>query len=357
MFSALWGSAILLVLSFQLGFVTAGRMVFAVSFVFAVCHSWSTTFMVIGSSLLRDERRRNRVKFTYVPIALVSGSLLLGLLVSRIGVLPTTSELTARHWLWALYLGLFWVGHFWHFGNQDFGVLSIYRVKAGQVDPRERRVDKGYAVAMMLVIQPFVYLSVLSKSALSEAFFSYVPVSRAFVALGAEASIVGASALTAAIVVFELKKSNTSFPKLLYYAVMFAHPMFLYFAKFQLGAFYMIAYFWSHWFVAIGLVGRINTNHHRDRGLGRYRSVLRHILTLGLIAGSFSVLHLYFRHFNLFSENDYKETLASITPEYATLIGLALGFFLAEQLVHYYCDRCLFRFRDPGVRKAVAPLL
>jgi hypothetical protein len=39
MFSALWGSAILLVLSTYLGFVTAGRMVFAVSFVFAVFHS------------------------------------------------------------------------------------------------------------------------------------------------------------------------------------------------------------------------------------------------------------------------------------------------------------------------------
>ena len=34
-----------------------------------------------------------------------------------------------------------------------------------------------------------------------------------------------------------------------------------------------------------------------------------------------------------------------------------MGFFLAEQLLHYYCDRRLFRFRDEGVRRAVAPLL
>jgi hypothetical protein len=39
------------------------------------------------------------------------------------------------------------------------------------------------------------------------------------------------------------------------------------------------------------------------------------------------------------------------------VIGLVLGAFLAEQLLHYYCDRCLFRFRDPDVRRAVAPLL
>jgi hypothetical protein len=313
--------------------------------------------MVIGSALLREQRRQNRVKFTYVPLALVSGSLLLGLLVSGAGAFPTASELTSRQWLWGVYLAIFWIGHFWHFGNQDFGVLSIYRVKAGQVSSRERRVDKGYAVAMMFVIQPFVYLKALTRSPLSEAFFSYAPVSREFVALGAAVAIAAASVLTAAVVAFELKKSNKSLPKLLYYAVMFAHPMFLNFARFELGAFYMVAYFWSHWLVAIGLVGRINTNYYRDRGLGRSRSVLRHVLTLGAIAGSFSIIHLQFGRFNLFSGSDYKEVLVSVTPEFATLVGVVLGYFLAEQVLHYYCDRCLFRFRDPGLRRAVAPLL
>ena len=55
--------------------------------------------------------------------------------------------------------------------------------------------------------------------------------------------------------------------------------------------------------------------------------------------------------------DDYKEVLSAVAPEWAGVVGLIMGAFLAEQLLHYYCDRCLFRFRDPDVRRAVAPLL
>ena len=61
--------------------------------------------------------------------------------------------------------------------------------------------------------------------------------------------------------------------------------------------------------------------------------------------------------FSLFSCVQYKEILAIAVPQSARIVGLLLGAILAEQLLHYYCDRCLFRFRDPGVRKAVAPLI
>ena len=53
----------------------------------------------------------------------------------------------------------------------------------------------------------------------------------------------------------------------------------------------------------------------------------------------------------------YKQILASITPEQVPVIGLVLGFFLGEQVLHYYSDRRLFRFRHASVRRKVAPLL
>jgi hypothetical protein len=81
------------------------------------------------------------------------------------GGLPREFPLTRAQSLWVLYLALFWVGHFWHFGNQDFGVLSIYRAKAGQTALRDRRIDKAYAVAMMFVIQPCVYFSAVTQLA------------------------------------------------------------------------------------------------------------------------------------------------------------------------------------------------
>ena len=87
------------------------------------------------------------------------------------------------------------------------------------------------------------------------------------------------------------------------------------------------------------------------------RAVLRHVFALGLVVGLVAPIYVGFNWASVFSGGDYKEILNSVKLEYSMLLGLLLGFFLAEQLLHYYCDRCLFRFRDPGVRKAVAPLL
>ena len=70
-----------------------------------------------------------------------------------------------------------------------------------------------------------------------------------------------------------------------------------------------------------------------------------------------ALFYAVFGSYSVFSGNDYKEVLSAVWPDWTGVIGLVLGAFLAEQLVHYYCDRCLFRFRDPDVRRAVAPLL
>lgn len=357
MFSAVWGSALLALLSLWVGISAAAAALFSANLALALGHSWSTTWMVIGSPLLREERRRNRRKYTWIPLIIVAASVALGLSVSETRAIPKSVPLNASHWLWALYLGVFWVGHFWHFGNQDFGVLSIYRLKAGQVGRRDRRIDKAYAAGMMFVIQPFVYLKAVSKSPLSEAFFSYSPLGPEFVAAAATASVVLAGIATATVMGLELRKPDRSFPKLAYYAVMLSHPTVLYLLQYRLGFFYLIAYFWSHWLIAIGLVGRINTNFHRERGLGPLRSIGRHLTELGFILLLVSPLYVFFSQLSVFSGSDYKEVLAAVGPDYSTLLGIVLGLFLAEQLLHYYCDRCLFRFRDPGIRKCVAPLL
>ena len=122
---------------------------------------------------------------------------------------------------------------------------------------------------------------------------------------------------------------------------------------------YFMAYLWSHWFIAVGLVSRINTHYHRSRGDSPRRSVARHAAELGSIAFVVCLLTYPYADFALFNTADfgYKKILAGIVPGQRLVVGLVLGFFLAEQLVHYYCDRRFFRFRDPSVRRKVAPLL
>jgi hypothetical protein len=357
MFSALWGSALCFAAVVALGSRRAGALLVALGLGLAVCHSWSTTYVVLASPVLRDARRRNRVKFTLIPIAVVAISLALGYAIGATGSLPREVPLTGAQALWAAYLALFWVGHFWHFGNQDFGVLSIYRAKAGQSGLRERRVDKAYAVAMMFVIQPCVYLKSLTHSPLSEAVYSFAPFSPESVAIAAAWAAASAVGLTVAVIGYELSKAHPSLPKLLYYLVMLSHPLVLYFVHWKIAFFYLVVYFWSHWLVAIGLVGRIHTNFHRTAGASLPRALLRHVTRLGAWVAVVGVFYACFGSFAVFSGEGYKATLSAVAPEWTGVVGLILGAFLAEQLLHYYCDRCLFRFRDPDVRRAVAPLL
>lgn len=357
MFSALWGCAACYLLGVGVGHAEVGALLFVGNWLIAIAHSFSTTWVVLGSPLLREARQRNRRKFTVVPILVVSGSLLLGLAIGLTDGFPRTVPFTGTQSLWITYTLLFWVGHFWHFGNQDFGVLSIYRVKAGQLGGRDRKVDKAYCVAMMFVIQPVVYLKAVSGSPFSDVVFSVVPVSHEFVAIAATVGVASALAMTLGIVAYELRKHDASVPKLLYYAVMLAHPLFLYLVQWRLGFYYLIVYFWSHWFIAIGLVGRINANHYRERGASPLRALGAHLLTFGTVAGGAALFHLFFGSYAVFSGKRYREVLSVVLPEYAWIVGLILGVFLAEQLLHYYCDRCLFRFRDGDVRRAVSPLL
>jgi hypothetical protein len=83
------------------------------------------------------------------------------------------------------------------------------------------------------------------------------------------------------------------------------------------------------------------------------------VLLLGAISGAVWLLTVPYTEYGLFNTDGfrYKQLLDQIGPTQTLVIGLVLGFFLAEQLLHYYCDRCLFRFRDEGVRRTVAPLL
>jgi hypothetical protein len=357
MFSAVWGSALLGLLSLSLGLERAGLLLFVVNTWLALCHSWSTTYMVLGSPLFREQRRSELRKFVWVPLGVFGGSIALGVLVAETHALPARFPLDSGLGLWGVYLGLFWVGHFWHFGNQDFGVLSLYRLKAGQTGARDRRIDRAFATAMMFVIQPIVYLKALTTSPLAEAFYSWAPLSRASVFATARVALAAAVLLGAAVIAQELVKKDRSLPKLLYYVVMLSHPLLIAELAFRLGFFYLIAYFWSHWFIAVGLVGRINTNYYRERGQSPLGSLLRHAASLAPIFVVVVPIYVMFGSLSVFSGARYKQILATVNPEHSLLLGAVLGFFLAEQLLHYYCDRRLFRFREPGVRRAVAPLL
>jgi hypothetical protein len=363
MFAALWGGALLLVGSSSYGLAAAAAGIFFAERLVSIAHSWSTTWMVLFSPLLAGERMRRRAKFIWIPLAITLGSFALGVYVAGWQRFPASGDFGPELAAFGLYISLFWVLHFWHFGNQDFGVLSLYRSRAGQTRPLDRRVDKLYTVLMMFLIQPIVYLCVVKTTAFAELTRALLPFSNGALEWMAPVALGVAAAVSVGVAAFEITKPNRSPGKLLYTVVMLLHPMLL-FGSIQLrdrglAYLYLLAYLWSHWFIAIGLVGRINTHYYQRRGDSKAGSLARHALLLVLISGVVWLVTYPYTSYGLFNTDGfrYKQLLAEISPAQTLVIGLVLGFFLAEQLLHYYCDRCLFRFRDEGVRRAVAPLL
>ncbi|MDJ0851892.1 MAG: hypothetical protein QNK04_26230 [Myxococcota bacterium] len=363
MFSGIWATALFLVGWALQPVLALALALFAFDRLAAVFHAWSTTYMVLASPLLAEERRDHRWRFTWVPMLIAVGSLALGVGVAATQRFPADGHFGPGLWAFALYIGVFWVGHFWHFGNQDFGVLSLYRARAGQTRAIDRRVDKLYTVAMMYVIQPVVYLSVVTTTAFSELVWTLLPLTPEGMKAGALAAVVAAALLSAAAIGWELSKPSRSLPRLLYLFVCFLHPTLLYAAvaagQEMVAYLYIVAYLWSHWLVAIGLVGRLNTRFYESRGDPGRIAVVRHAALLLFIGGLVYLATERHKEYLLFNTDgfQYKELLSAITPEQTLVIGLLLGFFLGEQLLHYYCDRCLFRFRHAGVRRRVAPLL
>jgi hypothetical protein len=363
MFSALWGAALLLAGGLFVEVTVLATALFLLNRFVSIAHSWSTTYMVLFSPLLRAQRRSRPTRFVRIPLAITALSFGLGLGVAGWQRFPADGAFHAGLWVFALYIGLFWIGHFWHFGNQDFGVLTLYRIRAGQLRPFDRAVDKAYTVAMMFVIQPVVYLSIVRTTAFAEMAYTWLPFTPQGLWLAARVAVTAATLLTLGVLALELSRPNRSLPKLLYYGVCWLHAALLFGVGWtrepSLAFLYVMAYMWSHWFIAIGLVSRINSAYYRSRGDSGRRAWVRHAVLLGGIALGVWLLTLNYAEFGLFNTDGfaYKAILAGIGPGQVLLLGGVLGFFLAEQLLHYYCDRCLFRFRDAGVREKVAPLL
>jgi hypothetical protein len=117
MFSALWGGALLLVGQALQPILALALLLFAVERLAAVLHAWSTTYMVLFSPLLAAERRANRRRYVWLPALIAVASLALGLVVAGTQRYPADGRPGLELWAFWLYIGIFWVGHFWHFGN------------------------------------------------------------------------------------------------------------------------------------------------------------------------------------------------------------------------------------------------
>lgn len=317
--------------------------------VLAVTHYWATTWTVVGSPVFAEARRRRPWEMYVLPGLIMVGSIALGVEVVTGQTFEPGEGFGLRHWAFGLYIASFIAFHFFHFAQQDFGVLSLYRHRAKQFSPMDRKVDLFLARFLTMVCLPVIGLAVFSNQPFNELIKALIPFEGPGLDMAADVAFVGAMVAIVGAFAFELRKPNASFPKLLYMVVIGLHPLTLYMANTTA---YALVYVHTHWLIAIALSWRINRNQNVASARPA-RAWSHYALGFGGIVLASLFIHATFEQFALFDNAAFRDHVGRAD----LLMGLVAGFALGEALTHYYYDRVLFRFADPYVRENVGPLL
>lgn len=318
----------------------------------SLTHSWSTIYMVVGSRFFQSARIENRTRYVKIPLFLFLSSLCLGLIIAKtVNFSENMNEITQQNFLYFfVYVGTYMVGQFWHFRKQDFIVLSLYRDRAGQFSRIDEEFDDKFTKVMTYVFQPLVFLFALPNSVFSILCGSLLPMQNQL-DLIAKLAIIGSIFFYWIIVFVEIKKTNRSVPKLLYYTVILFHVLFLYRSHFSSANRYSILLYWqisyyiSHWLIAITMISRLNITFLMRDGKNRNLCILKHFVIVGGGALLFIFILMPFSNVSILGEQSIQRVhniFFDLGSDKYLFFGLYFGFALGEQLVHYYCDYCLF---------------
>lgn len=359
--SFLWLAPVALILTHGEAAPWQGRLdgvYFALSIGFWIGHRVSSTWMAYFTSAYRPLLETQRTRFVWVPLGILVA--VFAILLPPDDALPWTRTervigLTILDVLLVTY----------HFAAQHYGLLSLYRVRAGQTRSRAaRRIDRLYALVvggLLVLLAEIVSGMVAFQDLWIDTWIDPTWVAgiqeTARTVLG---SLVGVGAL--ALVVLELKTRRPSVPRLLYaiglagmvYAALYLH-------------FFVFLVLWTaqHWLAATGLAS-LAIRDEPDPGPSRWYRVWhvvnRRAWAVVVVLIVISVVLTPLMEVEALGEGDdrYGDRLFPFAASWWREPGLwhvfvALG--LVTAFVHYALDRAVWRFSDPEVRRAASGLL
>jgi len=372
-FFGLWGPVLILIAYFASGLIWNDRQtlvhllgvegpLFFLYVAVGVLHRMTSTYAVLGTPILRGEIRKDPKKYLLIPLAILLGCLALAQAFVFHSAFSFMQSTHGQLWAFFLlaYVMILWER--WHFCAQEFGVLSIYRIRASQFSPGDRKFDRAYTIVLMLIVNMilFFYAGFQNEHILfyGTAFIDYPDVIMDRVAL--VAFVVGMGLMLVAIV-REWLHREPSLPKTAFYFLIGSHSMLIYFCP-EAFLLFFFSYIIHHWMVAIGLFNRITMNSYAT--ISTKARVWKYSKRIGPI---FAICLLWYFYFSHLSNLDLAGSLPK--PDQAILLftgiapltkffwGIVIGLFFAFNFLHYYYDRCFYSFRDPAIRERVGPLL
>jgi hypothetical protein len=359
--NALWLGPLVLLLAWGHDDVRASPvdgLFFALTVPLWFGHRVASAWLVYATPAYRPLLAAQRLRFVVAPLAVAVGCFALLLAPESVLPMPLSERVV---WLGALNYLL--VSH--HFAAQHFGLLSLYRARAGRAsDAIARRVDRGFA---LVVGGGFV---VLAEALAGSIAFQDRWIDPLLGASGADAfaralrdgGIALVGVLTALVLGLELRSRRPSLPRVAYVIGVSAMVLVAFLAHDP----FLFIVLWSvqHWSAAMGLTSLAASGGAQETA-ARWQRLLGPVNRRGwavlLVLAAVSALLLPAMEVEAVSdEYAYADRIFGEaarwlrTSPYVPAL-LALGF--ATGFVHYLLDRAAFRFSSPDVRQAARGLL
>jgi hypothetical protein len=321
-------------------------------------HRVSSAWLAYATPAYRGLLATQRLRFVVAPLAIAVACF--AVLLAPESLLPIS---VTERVVWLAVLDYLLVSY--HFAAQHFGLLSLYRSRAGRAsDAITRRLDRWFA---LVVGGGFVVLAnaLAGSIAFQDRWIDPLlgdGVSDAFARTLRDGSVVVVVTMTALVLHFELRSQRPSLPRVGYVLGVSSVVLFGFLARDP----FLFIVLWSvqHWSAAMGL-----TSLAASRGVqtadARWQRLLAPINRRGwavlLVLAVLSTFLLPLLEVEAvadeytYADRIFGEAALWLRSSPYVPALLALGF--ATSFIHYVLDRAAFRFSSPDVRQAARGLL
>jgi len=321
-------------------------------------HRFSSTWLAYATPAYRPLLAAQPLRFVVAPLTIAAGCF--ALLLAPASVLPIPRS---ERVVWLAVLDYLLVSH--HFAAQHFGLLSLYRVRAGRAaDPVARRLDRGFALVVgggLVVLAEALagsiafqerWIDPLLGAGWSDA-----------VARTLRAGGIGfVAAATALMLGVELCSRRPSLPRVAYVLGVSGMVLFAFAARDPF--LFIVPWSVQHWSAAMGVSALAASGGAQSPG-PRWQRLLapinRRAWAVLLALAIVSVLLLPLMEVEavaddyVYADRIYGAAARWLRSSPFVPALLALGF--ATGFIHYLLDRAAFRFSSPAVRQAARGLL
>ena len=321
-------------------------------------HRVSSAWLAYATPAYRGLLATQRLRFVIAPVAIVVACF--AVLLAPESVLPMP---VAERVVWLAVLDYLLVSY--HFAAQHFGLLSLYRARAGRAsDVNTRRIDRWFA---LVVGGGFVVLANILAGSIAFQDRWIDPLlgegmSDAFADALRNFSVVVVVSITALLLRVELRSQRRSLQRVAYVLGISAIVLVGFIARDP----FLFLVLWSvqHWSAAMGLTSLAASGGSQETGT-HWQRLLAPINRRGwavlLVLAGLSILLLPLLEVEaVANEYTFADRIfghVALWLRSSPLVPALLAFGFATSFIHYVLDRAAFRFSSPDVRQAARGLL